>query len=97
MICLAAVLFEIMKNPFRCRFFFPAVVLVMLMGCPGRPELIEQKCSNCHKSSVVYEKKRTLEQWDRVLYGMEKRGLVLTPEERTAILKILETNYGLKP
>lgn len=80
----------------RCRLYLPAVVLVTLMGCSGRPELIEQKCSTCHKPSVVYEKKRSLEQWDRVLYGMEKRGLVLTPEERAAILKILETNYGLK-
>ncbi len=73
------------------------MVLVMLIGCSGRPELIEQKCSKCHKSSVVYEKKRSQEQWDRVIYGMEKRGLVLTPEERTAILKILQTKYGLKP
>ena len=86
-----------MRSLLHCRLYLPAVVLVMLRGCPVRPELIEQKCSTCHKPSVVYKKKRSLEQWDRVLYGMEKRGLVLTPEERTAIMKILETNYSLKP
>ena len=86
-----------MRHLLCFRLYLPAVVLFMLIGCSGRPELIEQKCSTCHKSSVVYEKKRSLEQWDRLLYGMERRGLVLTPEERTAILKILETNYSFKP
>lgn len=86
-----------MRHLLHYRLYLPAVVLVMLIGCSGRPELIEQKCSTCHKPSRVYEKKRSPAEWDRLLYGMEQRGLVLTPEERTAILKILQTKYGLKP
>lgn len=65
-------------------------------GCTSKPELIEQKCSTCHKSSVVYVKKRSMVEWERLLYGMEIRGLILTQNERKAVMEILEKNYGLK-
>jgi len=35
-------------------------------------------------------------EWERQLYGMETRGLTLSPEERKAILEILAKNYSLK-
>lgn len=78
------------------RLYFLAIIPVLLLGCSSKPELIEQKCSTCHKSSVVYEKKRTMVEWERQLYGMETRGLTLSPEERKAILEILAKNYSLK-
>jgi hypothetical protein len=35
-------------------------------------------------------------EWERLLYGMETRGLILSPDERKAILEILAKNYSLK-
>jgi uncharacterized protein YcfL len=85
-----------MINLLHRRLYFLAIIPVLLLGCSSKPELIEQKCSTCHKSSVVYEKKRTMVEWERQLYGMETRGLILSPEERKAILEILAKNYSLK-
>jgi hypothetical protein len=45
---------------------------------------------------VVYAKKRTLGEWERLLYGMKVRGMDVTPSEEKAILDILSQSYGLK-
>lgn len=78
------------------RFYLFIIIPFLLLGCQGKPELIERKCSGCHKSSVVYDKKRTMAEWDRLVYGMEARGLVLSPDERKAVLSIIEKNYSVK-
>jgi hypothetical protein len=67
-----------------------------IFGCTGRPELIEQKCSGCHKTNVVYKEKRPKEEWERLVHGMKARGLKVTPDEEKAILEILSKQYGLK-
>jgi hypothetical protein len=85
-----------MINLLRTRLYLFAIVPVLLLGCTSKPELIEQKCSTCHKSSVVYVKKRPLVEWEHLLYGMETRGLILSPDERRAILEILAKNYSLE-
>jgi len=85
-----------MINLLRSRLYLFAMIPVLLLGCTSKPELIEQKCSNCHKSSIVYDKKRPMVEWKRLLYGMETRGLILSPDERKAILEILAKNYSLK-
>jgi hypothetical protein len=85
-----------MINLLRSRLYLFAMILVLLLGCTSKPELIERKCSACHKSSVVYKKKRPMVEWERLLYGMETRGLTLSPDEKGAILEILAKNYSLK-
>jgi hypothetical protein len=85
-----------MKDLLRSRLYLFAMIPVFLLGCTSKSELIEQKCSNCHKSSIVYDKKRPMAEWERLLYGMETRGLILSPDERKAILEILAKNYSLK-
>ncbi len=35
-------------------------------------------------------------EWERQLYGMEARGLILSVDERKAILEIIAKNYSLK-
>jgi hypothetical protein len=63
----------------------------------SKPEPIEQKCSTCHESSVVYEKKRTMVEWERLIYGhVSGYKLELSPDEKKAILEILEKDYRLK-
>jgi hypothetical protein len=85
-----------MINLLRSRLYLFAIIPVLLWGCTSKSELIEQKCSTCHKLSVVYEKKRPMVEWERLLYGMETRGLTLSPDEKRAILEILAKNYSLK-
>jgi hypothetical protein len=55
---------------------------------------VEQKCSNCHKTAVIYAKKRTVTEWNGIVHGMQVRGLKVTPEEEKAILEALVKDYG---
>jgi hypothetical protein len=70
-----------------------STVLFLFSGCTGKPELIEQKCSTCHTSALVYQHKRSAAEWDRLLYGMKVRGLKVTPHEEKAIRDILSRSY----
>jgi hypothetical protein len=71
------------------------IISVIFLGCTGRkPEIIEQKCSTCHPSALVYQQKRPLKEWDRLLYGMKARGLKITPQEETGIREILASQYS---
>ena len=73
------------------------IVCVLLLGCTGgKPEIIERKCSTCHPSSFVYQNKRPMEEWDRLLYGMKARGLKVTPREEKAIREILSRQYSTR-
>lgn len=74
-----------------CLFVFTGLVLG---GCSKKPEIIESKCSACHSTSVVYAKKRSADDWERVVYGMKGRGMVVTPEEEKAIMEVLTKQYG---
>jgi len=85
---------DFVMNLLRSRLYLFAIIPVFLLGCTSKPELIEQKCSTCHKSSVVYQKKRPMAEWERLLYGMETRGLILSMDEKRAILEILAKNYS---
>ena len=82
-----------MRYPWLIRLCFVLLVLPFLSGCTGKPELIEQKCSTCHSSALVYQNKRTAAEWDRLLYGMKVRGLKVTPQEEQAIREILSRRY----
>ncbi len=66
------------------------------LGLWGKPQLIEQKCSTCHPASLVYEKKRPVQEWDRILFGMKIRDLKVTVEEEKAIREILSERYSEK-
>ncbi len=78
------------------RFWVLIIAPAFLLACSGKPEIIERKCSHCHDPSVVYQKKRTPEEWDRVLYGMKALGLKVSPEEEREIREVLAKRYTLK-
>lgn len=44
------------------------------MGCTSKPEIVERKCSNCHKTVGIYAKKRTATEGNGVVHGMQVRG-----------------------
>lgn len=71
-------------------------LLIMLAGtgCAQRKfDMIELKCNTCHASSYIYQKNRTIQDWDRVVFGMKSAGLVLTEQEEAAIKNILYTHF----
>jgi hypothetical protein len=73
------------------------IIPVIFLGCTvSKPEIIEQKCSTCHPSALVYQQKRPLKEWDRLLYGMKTRGLKVTPQEETSIRELLASQYSTK-
>lgn len=77
------------------RFFIWAALASFLSGCPGNSDIIEQRCSSCHSTSVVYAQKRTVDEWGRLVYGMKVRGLKLTPAEEEQVLETLAKYYSL--
>jgi hypothetical protein len=71
------------------------IIPILFLGCTGgKPEIIEQKCSTCHPSALVYQQKRPMKEWDRLLYGMKARGLKITPQEEAGIRKILAGHFS---
>jgi len=71
--------------------FFLAYVSI-LSGCGEkftRYDIIEEKCSKCHKSELVYMKKTSRQDWERILHGMKVRGLRLTASEEKEVKDIL--------
>ncbi len=79
-------------------FIMPVLILVVvvLSGCEGKPLIIEQKCGSCHDSSVVYKHKRSLNEWDRLVFGMKARGMKVTPEEEKEVMDVLAKRYTSK-
>jgi hypothetical protein len=85
-----------MKHARLNRLWLSIVFTALIWGCGGKPQLIEQKCSTCHPASLVYEKKRPIQEWDRILFGMKIRGLKVTIEEEKAIREMLSERYSEK-
>jgi hypothetical protein len=85
-----------MKHARLSRFWLFIVLTALIWGCGEKPQLIEQKCSTCHLASLVYEKKRPIQEWDRILFGMKIRGLKVTVEEEKAIRETLSERYSEK-
>jgi hypothetical protein len=79
-------------------FIIPALLLsaFVLSGCEEKPVIIEQKCGRCHDASVIYKHKRSIDEWDRLVFGMKSRGMKVTPEEEKEIKEVLAKRYSLK-
>lgn len=61
----------------------------VILSCSGDYTIIESKCGRCHKSEIVYSKKRSLDDWNRIIYAMKTRGLTITDIEEEEVLKVL--------
>jgi len=62
---------------------------IIFIGCAVKPKIIEEKCSTCHQTSIVYSKKRPMAEWERLIYGMKARGLKMTPNEERDVMDAL--------
>ena len=76
------------------RFLLGSFCLVfssfLIVSCSSNYTVIESKCGRCHKSEIVYSKKRNLEDWKRVVYAMKIRGLVITITEEEELFNVLK-------
>ncbi|MGB9732156.1 MULTISPECIES: hypothetical protein [Calditerrivibrio] len=83
------------------RYFLVSVSLLILLfleGCANSNDkqlkLVKQKCGVCHPVELVFNKKRDIDEWNRVIHGMKVRGLKLTEKEENEIVGYLTKNYG---
>ncbi len=85
----------------RCRlvsFCLASVSFIMLAACADyeRNKVIEEHCGSCHSADRIYEKKRTKEEWRKLVHGMKIRGLKLTKEEEKKVYEELFENFQKK-
>ncbi|UOD33796.1 hypothetical protein DSN97_06335 [Deferribacteraceae bacterium V6Fe1] len=70
---------------------FCLVFVSLLYGClKNNYNIIDAKCGTCHKSDIVYLKSRSESDWQRIIYAMKLRGLVITNNEEAAVFKVLK-------
>lgn len=78
------------------KFFLVFVSFILVYGCMGEKNiepLVYQKCGLCHRVEVALSKKRTPEEWKKIIYAMKLRGLKLSEEDEMVILSFLNKYY----
>lgn len=61
----------------------------------GKAELI-RGCTDCHGTDMITQKRRTPEDWRKVVNDMAARGSDATPADIETIIRYLSTNFGMK-
>ena len=61
----------------------------------GKAELI-RGCTDCHSANLVVQKRRTPEDWKKVVDDMAARTSESTPKDVDNIVRYLNTNFGIK-
>jgi len=72
------------------------VFVSILVSCTKNYTIIEQKCGMCHSSDIVYLKKRSMDEWERVLYAMKTRGLKISQNEEKELFDTLREKKLVK-
>jgi len=63
--------------------------LMLFTGCgEEKLEIVENKCGQCHEASLVYEKKRSFDDWELVVFGMKARGLKISADEEKELMRV---------
>lgn len=76
-------------------FLATAVNAQTLPNGKGKAELIEG-CTACHGTSLIVQKRRTPEDWKKVVNDMAARESDSTPQDIKNITRYLTTNFGIK-
>ncbi len=61
----------------------------------GKAELI-RGCTDCHSANLVVQKRRTPEDWKKVVDDMAARTSDNSPKDVDNVLRYLNTNFGIK-
>ena len=79
-----------------CALFLSSVVYGQtLPNGNGKQEMI-RGCTDCHSANLVVQKRRTPEDWKKVVNDMAARGSESTPKDIHNIIRYLSTNFGMK-
>lgn len=88
----------------KWKITFAAVCALFLAGAvygqnlpngKGKAELI-RGCTDCHSANLVVRKRRTPEDWKKIVDDMAARGSQSTPQDIDNIVRYLSTNFGIK-
>lgn len=76
--------------------FFLVSVSLFTAGCGEikRIQIIEENCGKCHSADRIYSMNETPAEWDRIVYGMKRRGLEMSRDTETELMQILYTEFG---
>lgn len=55
--------------------------------------IMNEKCTACHDLARIESAKKTPTEWEDTIGRMEANGLVVTPEEKSAVLDYLSATY----
>lgn len=61
----------------------------------GKAELVHD-CTDCHGTDMIIQKRRTPEDWKKVVDDMAARGSNATPKDIDNIIRYLSTDFGVK-
>ena len=61
----------------------------------GKAELI-RGCTDCHSAALIVQKRRTPDDWKKVVDDMAARTSESTPKDVDNIVRYLNTNFGIK-
>ncbi|HET8637071.1 MAG TPA: hypothetical protein VFL96_09505 [Acidobacteriaceae bacterium] len=81
-----------------CALFLSSAVYAQNHNLPdgkGKAELI-RGCTDCHSVNLVVQKRRTPEDWKKVVDDMAARTSENSPKDVKNILRYLNANFGLK-
>jgi cytochrome c5 len=71
-------------------------VLAAFPPSPGR-DVVVRACVPCHAPELVVAKRRTEDEWDRIIAAMIDRGAVADEDEQQRILEYLLELFGPAP
>ena len=72
------------------------LLILFTGGGTEKFEIIENKCGQCHKTSLVYKKKRSPGDWEMVVFGMKARGLKISADEEKELMRVLNNSFSLE-
>jgi len=57
-------------------------------------KLLDTRCTVCHSTVRITQKKGTYDEWEQIVSNMISRGAVLSEEEKTILVQYLADNYS---
>ncbi len=72
------------------------LILAVFSGCSsigpdktGAKKIIRRRCTGCHSTRRIFKKRRTRDEWEKVIDRMIRHGAELKPDEKQRIIELL--------
>lgn len=79
--------------------FTVAATVAAISGCSGADtgidaaSLLETRCSVCHSTVIPKNARKSKSEWESTVTIMIRKGAVLSPEEKKALVRYLAKHY----